>query len=763
MAGGPQKLEEKTEKNVAEKNIHKDKEPMIALQAQKTGEAIISEKVGIVNQQVRHAAEIGKKIDAHTGTNIKPAQNVHLGLPAVVLPSAKTHESTEPPLQLPVKSPLHQPAGNQLKTSFAPPRVQLEEKKMESGMPGGDSVMKVPPLKKPALHVPTISSKSGKEQVTMSLMQKSYPKNVPSSSAIKKGASKPPQQKPAIPQKIAANPSNPTPMHDDQSLPPDYPPPPPPDSNSSSSGGSQLTQRRNMMFGAHLTVIDLFAAEPRYAGIARRFTDDMHQVMRDNEGCFLPGSQMTLISGQTVAFGLPMLVGGGRNSRSDYVIPLYVTTGGSTQLIIAYMSQSQAIWRRFAGCNSRNHYYKGITEHFQALDISIQKQLDVILGHCLAAGNITRMGSISLRSFGLIADDKLADYGKILVMVTEGEKILQKRIANDSVVWNPKDPNQLPSKVVDSWIVSHDEGVYGEHLNLIIRSADGTIDYCIAVTEDGMFVKYIQGAGNGRISEFGSAPAIPEIPRELNWLFTPIIEYDSQAGRLKPDQPKATRRMTLVTGLDGREKIRRMHEADSPLAYLHACTAPLAALIRLGRINEARDMAVDGLSNAIAHRYSPPEPDLEMAAGLAKTRQALLFEAYSLYSTMAPDVAEARMGGMGLSPREIFLLRRYWNGRTTVHKKDELRRIKSFMYDHFQGPGGESAMVDLFLKNYHAYVSQLTNRGAEEEKTAVEPDFIDIARDLFESYEINRKQRFSAEALEWAMAKLIAEPPIPLK
>ncbi|MCI0503510.1 hypothetical protein L0Y65_02255 [Candidatus Micrarchaeota archaeon] len=771
MAGGPLKQEDKHEKTDKEKAIHKEKEPMIVHPAPQTDAAKVSERVGTAKQEVMHGVKAANTIDHAIGKGrLQPSPRVPLANPQVVKPTVHATK----PLQVPLTHvPIRQPPSYQPKPE-APAQESIvhTQPKVEAAVKTG------PPIKKPVVQQPVVMPRLGdkaKAELAAKLMQKK-PVAKQAGGGPQKGGGPPakkPAQKAAPVQKPSAPISGQALEHKEQE--PDAPDGQPPDGDGKPIiGDALLAARRKMMLESHLPAWDAFNPtlpqrkdSLQCVEIFRKFDKSLRDIMLANEDCFLPGDPMPIGQGQTISFGKPMQVGPEGDPRLDLVIPVYLTSGGVTQFIVAYMSQSQAIWRRFAGCDKTDgHYCKGprilpMEEHYQAFDTVIQKKLD----HIFAKAPLSRKPAFSLESLGLMP--KGGDEKSTIEMVKGGEGALQKRIVSENAEWKSMQadnqptqlpPEQLPARLVDTWISGSDEGVYGRHLNLLMRSADGKLDYCIAVTEDGMFVKYVQMAGGGAVTDFGAPMQVPKIARRLDWLLAPIIEYDSQTEDVKDEQPSIRRRATIVTGDQGRERMRGLHEdAHSPLNPVYNGVKPLFALIRLKRVENAKGLADLFITNKypITSAHQLLSADAGLLARYATERLKVLEDAYALYlGGASPKDAEAEMAAKGLLPRDIFLVRRYW----TEFDKDLSAYARAIVKKEYPALSGDAAKEKYVLAHrnlidaYALYARDPVGNLAVVTTKVKYPQVVD----LFKTFEPSRKARFEEEAHEWGEAMAIA-------
>lgn len=684
MGGTRPDQKEQTPEKKVEKRIVVVETPKTEHAPQKTDLANVADKADVVDKQMRRGAELSDRISkALQQPPQNPPQGIHQRPPPTLHPQPlknQSHPMQPPPMQkMPTPSVIQADLHQKPSSPHALPKQEEHGPKITS-LP--QDVQKAQPIVVPdrakAEAKPIVKPMPGKSVATSMLIKPAAKKGPPQKGPIRKPAtSVPVSHKPVSNVQGGGQPQasiEQAPVHDEKEPPPSPPEPTDPNTGLPVSLEKYL---RGIMLGAIVPGIEEIYTWSDFTNthkaIAEDFLFSLHAIMLTHEKEFLPGPPMVLASGQTVAYGKPMLVGNKDDpgQRQDYVIPVYVTTNNETRLIIAYKSQSQSIWRRFAGCDKTDgHYCKGIHhigEHYQAFDTEIQKELDGILAY----NHPVEISTINLTDLGLRPPHHSTLSKTVIIMVKDAEIELQDRLFREQVEFNPKEKGQQPKTVMDAWVSGSDDGVYGRHLNVIVRSEDKTIDYCIAVTEDGMFVKYVQMPGRGAVSTFGSPIKVPKITGTSDWLFTPIIEYTKQAEGMNQLQPHSRRRKTIVTGASNRVRIRGLHgDPESPLHQLYNGLAPLFALMRLNLPEKALTFA---MLFARQRKYDircseeMPEIDPRIIKAYADSRYALLENAYSLYKKEpSMQAAEAKMAQSGLSRREIFLVRRYFQNLDVV-------------------------------------------------------------------------------------------------
>jgi hypothetical protein len=800
---GPQKTKEQTEIKKVEAPKVVVEPPKMPPIPQKTTVAKVSEKVKIIEQQLGKGSEVAKKIDhvlpedkktppssQHAEQRATPhapvlpsqikqdAHSVHLP-PPTSMPKLDTHKPSIP-LPPPPIAPMQQMQQSKAQPVERKPSpdissVQTVTLPQMTGPPK-KALPPTPTSVRPASSTATVSKSAQAQQI---LQSKAPPKSgsmpkrpLPTAPSGKGPVQKQPAQKPL------ASPSGAGPVHqepDQQPTPPSAPLPPP-DSGKGGGGSSKaapvprIDPKIALLDGikkAKLPAVELAIKAPACTAdiiaAAKDFGAALPKLMDSHKDLFLPCHEFTTKSGQKVAFGKPMLVGDeARGDRLDYVIPVYITTKGVTEYVPAYLSQSQAVWRRYAGSEGGGHYYKGeggaIAEHYQAFDESIQKALDAHVD----ANAPVRVMALSLENF---APRAIKPWDGASKLVMNGEQALQAQIKSPEA-WDLTVEGQRPATLVDYWFSSSDSGVYGRHMNLIVRSKDGKTDYCIAATEDGMFLKYVQHADDSSVSSFGSAKSVPKISLDQDWLLTPVIEYDSQTDDVMKHQDKANRRLTFVTGSQGRERIRGMHaQSDSPLYGLNNGIAPLFSLIRAGDFKKAGEIAESMKGKDVVSPKPAKEVDIRAIKERIKERMMLLTDSYAKYSEgTATSVAEAAMPH-GLRPRELLMLRRYWERRHEMPESfvGDMDTPGPVLYHVFDMASADPKDVrpektrinEAYTKFSDAYREfNLDPKGSSAKvEAAVGEKGLLLIKEMYEKRHFGRIQRFNVEALEWAKAQ----------
>ncbi len=559
--------------------------------------------------------------------------------------------------------------------------------------------------------------------------------------------------------------------------PPDSVPPGPPDNPSGRPSGNPppVPDRKgvyvSIMKEAKTLPFDADPADQPAAAAAAEFDKKMRSFMAGNSDVFTPASVIRINDGQLAYFGKPMKLGDGISSRIDYAIPVYIHSSppGETRLVIAYLSQSQGVWRRFAGCDQPNgHYCKGAShqasdEHLQDFDWRIQQSLDRIFLETPPKA----MPGAKLGDLGLFARSVSPRSGE-LRLILSAEKRLQDGMSSQAAGFDISDEGNRPSRLVGYWLGGKEDGVYGRHLNIVVRSENGKFDYGIAVTEDGIFVKFIQDARSGSVTVSGSPSIAPRLKEEDDWLMTPIIEYDIQTKDIRDmTAPSYGRRLSkprfrkTFVAEGGRERIRGMHSSSqSPLFRLSNGLDRYCDLMRLGKYDEAK--AALSKVAAGADLTSGKEPAAVPESGISALvagKAKLLEDAFAMY-VKSPDKADIDKDllAMGLSPRELFLVKRYLSAPA-----DDVAGMYADYMAAREKPDDPSSVFDekyrLLVKAYYLVSSDPGAPGLDSglTKLGVPADLVADFKNLHRLYQGERSERFREEAVEWAKAKYRAE------
>ena len=291
---------------------------------------------------------------------------------------------------------------------------------------------------------------------------------------------------------------------------------------------------------------------------------------------------------ETISIG-KYVVGIGRLLRPKSVdgsdpydtIPLYISEPGKqTQLVFAYRSKSQDCWRRFAGY-LYDVYWKGPSEHLQNFDWRIQRKLDEVCDgvHPLQLrdtdGSPLDLADLSINRGH--SNSSCAMTGSAIIAASE--QILQHSMLEQVPPFDPHGYGVKPETLVDYWWCGKPEDPYGRHLTLLVASEKYL--YCIGVTDEGLFLKFIQHRDISDINLAGAPAKGVLIEPHDSWILTPILEYRDyargpQLGGVKNYVVRGT-----ILGGGERVRINGVHDdAWSPLIEINNGLAVLPRMIR---------------------------------------------------------------------------------------------------------------------------------------------------------------------------------------
>jgi hypothetical protein len=251
------------------------------------------------------------------------------------------------------------------------------------------------------------------------------------------------------------------------------------------------------------------------------------------------------------------------------------------------------------------------------------------------------------------------------MLIVLEEAALQKAMRSGAEPFDINDTGNQPTTLVNYWWAGSPHGAYGRHMNLIASSKDYL--YCIAITDDGLFPKYIQDIRAGGINSAGAPSRGVPIPRELKWLLTPIVEYNGEKKyALEHRHSNLAIVPTLALG-GSRVRIFGAHETPkSPLFELNNGLADLYRLLREGRYDAVQSRLEEiGENGGALPLLSQRPPDIvdKRIRHLADKRLEELFTAYNLLceGKLGPDTQSGRanMELFRITERELELFRRY--------------------------------------------------------------------------------------------------------
>ncbi|MEW6035018.1 MAG: hypothetical protein AB1529_00255 [Candidatus Micrarchaeota archaeon] len=358
-----------------------------------------------------------------------------------------------------------------------------------------------------------------------------------------------------------------------------------------------------------------------------------------------------------VRFGSPIKL-------DDYdAIPVYVGRGGQTTLAFAYRSRSQACWRRFAG-RVGDIFWKGKSEHMQNFDWRLQRELDRIYETRTPLA-LAASGLHSLADLGLSSSLISPRWDGAMHFITQIEDALQSCMTVSSAPFDERDRMKAPATLIDFWWAGHPDDAYGRHANLMVLSRDAAYLYCIALTAEGIFPKFVQDAGTDRLNSVGAPDRGVPIPKSSSWVFTPIVEYSSQQDEVA--RQKLSDLEIHGTIVFGGNRVRIIGAHASGRSPFYELSNGLDGMCRLLR-QDCYDAVEQKLSRIIARggalplSRTPPERP-EAPEGEVEERLHQLLEAFHGLSISIPDPETSegrqRMFDYHIGTREVALFRRY--------------------------------------------------------------------------------------------------------
>jgi hypothetical protein len=373
------------------------------------------------------------------------------------------------------------------------------------------------------------------------------------------------------------------------------------------------------------------------------------------------GSNTFSIGEHTLSFGSPLELG------KHNAIPLYVTHQDQTAMIFAYQSKSHACWRRYAGFLA-GIFWKGRSQHFQNFDWRIQKELDCIY---YSRPSVPLKGPdgdlLKLSDFGLTAaqaaDERHQKAAGLLVIGCED--ILQGAMEAGAKPFDIHDEGNKPELLLDYWWAGREDEAYGIHLNMMVVSRNRNYLYCIAVSDDGMFPKYVQDFGSTGINAVGAPATGVPFSKEHGWLLTPIVEYSDETRDVEKEAAEQVVIKSTVLGGGNRVRVRNAHTSEkSPFFELNNGMACFYRLLRAG----AHEEAGKGLQKILATKgrlpvSATPQQDAAVSGREVEDRHHQLIEAYHDFEKGLLDPAaeegRSRMARLSVGRRELVVFRRY--------------------------------------------------------------------------------------------------------
>jgi len=417
--------------------------------------------------------------------------------------------------------------------------------------------------------------------------------------------------------------------------------------------------------GSQSTVEDCHA-------VLERFNRHMAAVASANASSFATIPQYTLkIGPHRVMFGSPL-----KTLHYDS-IPVYVSEdSGPDRLVIAYRSCSHGCWRRFAGrifgidpfgFMWNGAYWKGQHEQLQNFDYRIQKTLDAIFDSVPGKPAIGPDGSmLPLDDLGITAESVAGTSGppyeasRFLLFGSETE--IQNSMLSRAVQYDVISKGRKPHQLLCFWWEGSLEDPYGRHVNMMVRSADGRYLYCFALTDDGIFAKYVQPGSDGAINCAGAPRRTVLIRDEFKWILTPILQYGEESDLSRWISGFGLDAHATCTGaraMGDRVRIYGLHEySKSPFFELNNGMSEYCRLLRAenyAAVDSAlrRIISKGGMLPQSSALASPPA----IRSMDVDDRMQELLEAFHLYSKGSlDDEAKKRLR---INGRECALLKRY--------------------------------------------------------------------------------------------------------
>jgi hypothetical protein len=366
-----------------------------------------------------------------------------------------------------------------------------------------------------------------------------------------------------------------------------------------------------------------------------------------------------------VMFGSPLKTGKYES------IPVYLDDeSGQKRLVLAYRSGSQGCWRRFAGVIS-GIFWKGESEHLQNFDYRIQMKLDAIYDSTFAQSVLGPDGNpLSLEDLGISAEGVCRGdndlYANSVALIAGSERVLQGAMLHQQKEFDVSAEGNKPGQLITFWWAGNAEDPYGKHVNLMVLSRNMKYLYCLALTDDGLFPKYIQGAESDGINSAGAPSSGVPILKESLWLLTPIVEYDSLCSKVKDEETLEADIHGTVIGGGNRVRILGVHEnSKSPFFELNNGMHDYYRLLRSESFGLLDSKLRRVLDNGGVLPQSPvPKAETAVPREYIEERLHELLEAYHLYAAGAlePGVDGSRdaIARLNITGRDLALFKRYF-------------------------------------------------------------------------------------------------------
>ena len=349
------------------------------------------------------------------------------------------------------------------------------------------------------------------------------------------------------------------------------------------------------------------------------------------------------------------------------VIPVYIEQKvGYPRLVLAYKSQSQDVWRRFAGYLA-GLYWKGESEHLQTLDWRIQKALDLTYESNPHVPIMKSGAPMDLKdlSLGILGSNE-ANRAISASLIPQSEMAIQGEMVSGQKEFDLSDRSNGPERILDYWWGGDMEGAYGRYVNVIALSRNKQNIYCLAVTEDGIYLKSMQDAADGRINMVGAPKRGIKVAENDKWVFSPIIEYDSQSKGVIKNGNKDAKVLDTLAFRNNRVRIIGTHETpSSPFFEFSNGMEGICRLMREGSLDMVRDRLDTMIAKGILPLSSefPEDPSSTEVRADFERRMATLRQAFGDYMDGRLDPAteqgRQRISGFMLTGRDLATFKRY--------------------------------------------------------------------------------------------------------
>ncbi|VVC04139.1 Uncharacterised protein [Candidatus Bilamarchaeum dharawalense] len=469
--------------------------------------------------------------------------------------------------------------------------------------------------------------------------------------------------------------------------------------------------------------------------LVKRYDTYIRELMAQNPEAFRIREVINIQDGW-VAVGSPINIG-------YQAIPVFVHVNGETRLNFAYRSKSQESWRRFVGevryidneGKTRKIYWKGENEHLQNFDWDIQKTIDAVYAkahtlHVLSHGRSCMLFSLQQLGINAVAQGEY-ELQVAENMIKNAERMIQNSMKSGAPPLDFQRPEDKPSTLVGFWWSGDKkEGAYGRHLNFVVSTKFH--DLCIAVTDEGLFMKYAQAKNPPGINIVGAPVRGAVLSNPMSFLLTPIVEYaeyvEKTARERKLDGARGVRVQDTVSfdmshGTT-RKRILGLH--DDPSSPLFELNAGLWRVYRLMR--EERYQEIDAFLESIRSngRILPLADHLPMRvvhadSGLVTKRYDQLSKALDKYIDLflelpsgESDIAQRHRASLmlefDLTSRELTALTRYTRFVIT-----QMQRYGYGSDDYASNPDYQKALAEKFQR-VRSHLDTMADRWARDQE-----------------------------------------------